>query len=69
MCTVTVGGQTLLAIGGGDDWTVRLWDPRARICRATIPTHHPVRGMAAVGDSLAIALSAGILVIKLNAAA
>jgi WD40 repeat protein len=65
LCAVTVDGQNLLATGG--DETVRLSDPRTGRCVGVIPTHHTVHALAAVRDSLAIGLSAGILVIKLNA--
>ena len=68
VCAVSMDGQNLLATGSDDGW-VRLWDPQTRRCLVTIPTHHPVSGVAAVGDSLAIGFSFGILVIKLNVAA
>jgi WD40 repeat protein len=68
VCAIMVDGQNLLATGS-DDGLVQLWDPRTRRCLVTIPAHHPVSAVAAVGDSLAIALSFGILVIELNIAA
>ena len=63
VCAVVVDGRDLLAAAGGDG-KVRLWDPRTRACVAAIPTHHQVLVLAAVGDSLAIGLSTGILVIE-----
>jgi WD40 repeat protein len=66
MCAVTVDGRTLLATVGCDSETVRLWDPQTCNCLASVPTHHLVRGVTAIGDSLAISLQTGILVIKPN---
>lgn len=68
VCAVMVDGQTLLATGS-DDGLVQVWDPRTGKSLVTIPTHHPVSAVAAVSDSLAIAFSFGILVIKLDVAA
>ena len=68
VCTVTVDGHTLLATSSADE-TVRLWDPRTGICTATVPTHYQALGLAAEGDSLAIGLDAGILVIRPSAVA
>jgi WD40 repeat protein len=68
VCAVMVDGQTLLATGR-DDGLVQLWDPRTGKSLVAIPAHHPVSAVAAVSDSLAIAFSFGILVIKLNVAA
>jgi len=66
VCAVTVGGRVLLASGGDDD-TMRLWDPRTSICLLTAQTHHKVLAVAGVTDSLAIGLDIGILVIKPSA--
>ena len=60
---LTVAGKRLLATGGSDG-TVRIWDPGTGACQLTIPTHYPAEGVVPVAQSLAIALSAGILVIK-----
>jgi WD40 repeat protein len=65
LCPVRVESRDLFA-SGSRDCAVRLWDPRTGSCLARIPTHYPVHAVTAVGDSLAIALSVGILVIKLS---
>jgi len=64
---VTMAGKQLLA-SAGSDGTVRIWDPETGGCQLTIPTHYPAEAVAPVAESLAIALSAGILVIKPRAA-
>ena len=66
LCAITVDGQNLLA-SSGYDRTVRLWDPRTGIYRATVPTDHPALALTPLDGSLAIGLSTGVLVIKLNA--
>jgi WD40 repeat protein/DNA-binding SARP family transcriptional activator/DNA-binding XRE family transcriptional regulator len=63
VCPVTVAGKQLLA-SAGQDGTVRVWDPETGACQLTIPTPYPAEAVAPVAESLAIALSAGILVIK-----
>jgi WD40 repeat protein len=68
LCAVTVDGRDLLASGGNDE-TVRLWDPGTGTCTVTVPTHYRAWGAAWVAGSLAIGLDAGILVIKPNSAA
>ena len=68
VCAVKVDGGNLLA-SSSDDCTVRTWDPRNGNYLATVPTHHEAFGMATVAGGLAIGLSAGILVVKPNAAA
>ena len=67
VCPVTVAGKGLLA-SVGDDGTVRFWDPETGACPLTVPTHYPGEAISAVAGSLAIGLSAGILVIKPRAA-
>lgn len=66
VCAVSVDGRDLLA-SGGVDATVRVCDPSSRDCIATVPTHHTALGVTAMGGSLAVGLSSGILVIKSNA--
>ena len=68
VCAVKVDDGNLLA-SSSDDCTVRTWDPRNGNYLATVPTHHEAFGMATVAGGLAIGLSAGILVVKPNAAA
>ncbi len=67
VCPVTVAGRQLLA-SGSDDRTVRIWDPHTAAPLLTVPTHYAALAVVQVGESLAIGLSAGILVIKPNVA-
>jgi WD40 repeat protein len=67
VCPVTVAGRQLLA-SGGDDRTVRIWDPHTAASLLTVPTHYAALAVVQVGESLTIGLSAGILVIKPNVA-
>ena len=62
-----VAGRQLLA-SGGDDRTVRIWDPRIGVSLLTAPTHHAIVAVEQVAGSLAIGPNAGILVIKPDAA-
>jgi WD40 repeat protein len=63
----TVGDRTLLLTSGGDDRTVRLWDPDTGQCTLTIPVHHEVVGSAQVGDGLlAVAVPSGVLVYRVR---
>ena len=67
LCTLTVAGRQLLA-SGGEDQTVRIWDPATEVSLLAIPVHHAVLGALWIDDSLAIGLSAGVLVIELSTA-
>ncbi len=67
VCPVTVDGRDLLA-SASNDRTVRIWDPATGACLLTVPTHHEALAVAWVAESLAIGLTAGILLIKPNAA-
>ncbi len=68
VCVVTVGGRELLASAGDhNDRAVRLWDPRTGICATTVPTSHEPLAVIGIGDSLAIGLESGIIVIKPSA--
>ena len=64
LCPVVVQGRTLLA-SAGSDATVRLWDPETG-SHTTIPVHHQAYGLACVGNELTVALSAGLLSIRLQ---
>jgi WD40 repeat protein len=63
VCAVTVAGRDLLA-SASDDKTVRIWDPETRACLVTVPSYHSALAVAYTADSLAIGLTAGILVVK-----
>jgi WD40 repeat protein len=65
VCAVTVNGQHLLA-SGGSDRTVRIWDPQTDTCLLTLPAHHAALAVAWAAESMAVGLSTGIPVIKLN---
>jgi hypothetical protein len=58
------GGRCLAS--GGDDKTMRIWNPEADRCLLTIPVHYDVLSTTAVGGFLAIGLAAGVLVIDLK---
>jgi WD40 repeat protein len=61
----SVAGQRLLASTGADQ-TVRIWDPDTTACLLVIPVHHRALAAAWVGDSLVVALAAGILMLVPN---
>ena len=63
VCPLTVAGRELLA-SASYDATVRIWDPQTEACTLTIPTNYPGGAVVWVADALAIALGAGILMIK-----
>ena len=65
VCSVVAADRHLL-VSASDDRTVRIWDPRTGTCSLTVPTYHPALALARVSQSLAIGLTAGILVIKAN---
>jgi WD40 repeat protein len=65
MCTVTIADRVLL-VTAGSDRTVRIWDPVTGACLLTVPTHYAATAVTWIGNSLAIGLDAGILVIKAN---
>jgi WD40 repeat protein len=67
VCAIPLGNRTLLA-SASEDRTVRLWDPATERVITSIPVHHPAWGCVAVGaGKLALRLSAGVLVLQLNA--
>ena len=55
VCPVTVAGRQLLA-SGGDDRTVRIWDPQIGASLLTVPTHYAALAVVQVGESLTIGL-------------
>ena len=65
MCTVTVQGRVLLATASKDR-TVRLWNPATCRCVLTVPVHHSPSAMEPMVNSLAIGLTAGVIVIKFD---
>jgi len=46
--------------------TVQIWDPATGASLLTVPTYYTALAVTQVANSLAIGLSAGILVIRLN---
>ena len=60
-------GRLLLA-SGSDDRTVRLWDPAAETCIATLQRRSRVRSVEVAGLTLTIGDEEGIYVIELDAA-
>jgi WD40 repeat protein len=60
-----LGGRMYL-LSGGSDRTLRLWDPTTQATVLSIPVYHPVLDCTAVGATLAVALSAGVLAIDLR---
>ena len=67
LCPVTVNDQTLVATAGTDR-TVRIWDVLTATCVMSIPVHHEALALAWLGNALAVGLTAGVIVIDLNAA-
>ena len=65
VCPVTVAGRDLLA-SGGDDGTVQVWDLATGASLASIPASYRVLALHGATTLIAVGLSAGVLVIKLN---
>ena len=63
---VPTGNRTLLATASRDQ-KVRLWDPADGSCVLTVPIHHEAVAVTSVAGSLAVALWAGVLVIRIEA--
>ncbi|WP_344619662.1 hypothetical protein [Dactylosporangium salmoneum] len=61
---VQVDSRTLLATG--DDGTVRVWDPGTGQLIYRVPVHHGNNGIGVVAGKLALALTAGVLVIDIT---
>jgi WD40 repeat protein len=64
ICPVTIQGHPHLATAGNDG-TVRIWDLRTHTGVLSVPVHHWALAVAWLGDSLAVGLSAGVLVFEL----
>jgi WD40 repeat protein len=65
MCAVPAGSRTFLATGS-EDQTVRLWDLAQGRCVLAVPVHSAAWAVASAVGSLAVGLSAGVLVIRLE---
>ena len=65
VCSFRVSDRVLLA-SAADDRTVRIWNPTTGVCSFVIPTHHPALASEYVSGLLVIALTAGLLAIKLK---
>jgi hypothetical protein len=52
---------------GGDDQTVRVWDPASGALLLTVPVHHQVLALDYAAGLLAIAATAGVLAVELTA--
>jgi hypothetical protein len=65
-CPVQVDGRMLLATGG-DDRTVRIWDPDNHNAHRVIPVHHPVAALPSLsGRTIAVGLTSGVLVLEVR---
>ncbi|GIH10694.1 hypothetical protein Rhe02_87610 [Rhizocola hellebori] len=64
VCPVVLQGRTLLA-SASTDRTMRLWDPETG-SHTTIPLHNQGYGLAWIGDQVTVALSSGLLSIRLQ---
>ncbi|BCY13124.1 trypsin-like peptidase domain-containing protein [Actinoplanes sp. L3-i22] len=60
LCSIKHKGKPAIA-SVGYDRILRLWDPLTGSQQAVIPIHHPAYACIQVGDSLILALSAGLL--------
>ena len=65
VCAWTQDGQPRLA-SGGDDRTVRIWDPTTGVGQnvLVIPVYHPVLALTYETGLLCLALSGGMLTIQ-----
>jgi WD40 repeat protein len=63
VCPLNLVGRRLLA-SASNDRTVRIWDLQNGACLLIVPTYHPAIAISRVRESLAVGLSAGILVIR-----
>jgi WD40 repeat protein len=65
VCAVPVGGGRTLVASGGDDRTVRIWDPgdNGRMLKA-VHVHHAIRALAFASGALVAGLSAGLLALE-----
>ena len=63
LCTMNVGRRSLL-VSAGQDRTVRLWNLVTGEPELSIPVHHPAIACVQVADRLVVAITAGILALK-----
>ena len=66
VCAVPTGNRAFLATASRDQ-KVRLWDPADGSCVLTVTVHHEAVAVTSVAGSLAVALWAGVLVIRIEA--
>ena len=67
LCVLTVDGRTLLA-SGSDDRTIQIWSSSATAPLLVTPVHNTVSAIEYWSDIMIIALSAGLLAIRINPA-
>ncbi|MGV9708563.1 WD40 repeat domain-containing protein [Streptomyces sp. NPDC003483] len=64
-CQIQIGRWTALATGG-DDRTIRLWEPGSWRSLIEVPVYHPVTSLAQVDATLVVGSDAGLLGLSLD---